>query len=108
VYILALALVDVSIWHPERNRLLWSLLFTATAFLVINNFLLIRFLDPVDPQAAKLEANLITQVFWLRFDAKLLLGFLFSALTALYLASVLRGRPLKSENEPSPQAINPS
>jgi hypothetical protein len=92
VYILALGVLDVAVWHPQRKRLLSLMLISALAFLVVNNLLLIRFLQPIYSQATTLEANLIARAFWVRFDTKLLLGVMFTVSVALYLASLLRGR----------------
>ncbi len=55
LYLLPLQLLDALAWHPERRplfRATWSI---ALVFLVVNNFLLVRFIAPIYPDATAFE-----------------------------------------------------
>ena len=47
MYLFPLLIVDIELWHPERRPLFRLLLYLATAYLLVNNDFLIRFLGPV-------------------------------------------------------------
>lgn len=49
MYLFPLFLVDIALWHPERRPLFRLLFLEATAYLLVNNDLLVRFLGPVSP-----------------------------------------------------------
>jgi len=92
VYPLALLLVEAAIWSPERMRLFYALSAVIMVATVTNNFLLIRFLAPVYPNALQLESGLIAQVNPLRNAALYLEGLAFCALNLWYLAALIKER----------------
>ncbi|MEM0129652.1 MAG: hypothetical protein QXG65_05790 [Thermoplasmata archaeon] len=49
VYLFALMILDIAVGHPGRRRLLRALTVAASAYLVVNNDFLLRFLTPIDP-----------------------------------------------------------
>ncbi len=58
IELLPLLLVDVALWHPERRPLFHAIWLLALAFLVWNNFFLVRFAAPVSPAALGFEFGL--------------------------------------------------
>ncbi len=90
LYLLPLLLIDTTLWHPERRGLFHTTWILGTAFLMVNNLLLIRFLAPVLPGALSLDMSLDSagQVAYLRYRLLDLLGVLFS-LHMLQLALVV-------------------
>ena len=58
IYLLPLLLLDVALWHPERRSLLHATWLLGLAFLVVNNFFLVRFTAPVFPGALPFEFGL--------------------------------------------------
>jgi Gpi18-like mannosyltransferase len=89
IYLLALSVIDVGLWHPERKPLLLLSTVTALAFLISNNFFLIRFLSPVDAQALVIEAQLSQLIGPIRSAVNFILGTAFSVLNATYLTRLL-------------------
>src|SRR5207245_3551080 len=51
MYLLPLFYIDTLLWHPERKRLFRFTWIVAFLFLLANNDLLLRFLEPVSSQA---------------------------------------------------------
>ncbi len=47
MYLFPLLIVDIELWHPERRPLFRLLLLLATAYLLVNNDFLVRFLGPL-------------------------------------------------------------
>ena len=47
IYLFPLLIVDIELWHPERRPLFRLLLLLATAYLLVNNDFLVRFLGPL-------------------------------------------------------------
>lgn len=90
IYLLALSALDVSIWNPERRKLLLLTTITALAFLTSNNFFLIRFASPAYPQAMLFESQLSQSIGSIRLGANFILGTVFSALNIAYLIVILR------------------
>jgi len=90
IYLLALAMIDVSIWNTDRKRLLYWTFVISTLFLLTNNLLLIRFASPVFPEAVSIDNTLDAQLGLFRFVAKFILGSCFTVLNLLYIASVFR------------------
>lgn len=85
LYLLPLAIIDIAIWNPDRRQLLLWTFFVATAYLVVNNVFLIRFVAPLVPEAAALDATLSHQLDLLRIGTKFVLGAAFTGLNLLYL-----------------------
>lgn len=90
IYLLALAIIDVSVWNPDRKRLLLWMFAVSTLFLLTNNLLLIRFASPIFPRAVAIDNTLDAQLGLVRFAAKFVLGSLFTILNAAYLVSIFR------------------
>jgi hypothetical protein len=92
IYLLALLLVDSALWNPGRLRLFYAVTAVVLAAIVTNNFLMIRFLAPVYPNALQVEANLIASVGQLRNVLLYAEGLAFSGLNLWYLAALIKER----------------
>jgi hypothetical protein len=101
IYLLALSALDVGIWNPERRKLLILTTITALAFLISNNFFLIRFASPTYPQAMVIESQLSQSIGSIRLAANFILGTVFSTLNIGYLIVILRqrGRQIHASHE---------
>jgi hypothetical protein len=49
VYLIALATIEVAVWHPENRSLLALISVAVMGYILSNNFLMLRFLAPVFP-----------------------------------------------------------
>lgn len=58
VYLLPLLLLDAALWHPERRSLFHATWVLASAFLMVNNFFLVRFAAPAFAGALPFEFGL--------------------------------------------------
>ncbi|MDA4113738.1 MAG: hypothetical protein OK474_06805 [Thaumarchaeota archaeon] len=58
VYLLALVLIDVAVWNPDRKWLYVSITAAALAFLLVNNVFLVRF------TAASNPGWIVTEIAW--------------------------------------------
>ncbi|HVB95942.1 MAG TPA: hypothetical protein VND41_05000 [Nitrososphaerales archaeon] len=92
IYLLALLLIDATLWNPERVRLFYAVSLVIVAAILTNNVLLIRFLSPVYPGALQFEANLIVSSGQLRNVLLYLEGLAFSGLNIWYLAALIKER----------------
>jgi len=92
VYLLAFLLLDASLWNPGRMRLFYAVSVVIIAATVTNNFLMVRFLSPVDPSALQLENSLLTSLGGLRDAALYVEGVLFTALNLWYLYALVKER----------------
>jgi hypothetical protein len=92
IYLLALLLIDASLWNPKRMKLFYAVSVVITAAVVTNNILLLRFVSPVFPGVQQLETQLIGQIDPFRNGALFVEGIAFCALNLLYLASLIRER----------------
>jgi len=92
MYILALALIDVTLWSRQRKGLLWAFLVVALLAIVTNDIFLIRMVAPVYPQALSIEANLISSVDLARRTGMFLEAMAFCALNIYYFYSLYRER----------------
>ena len=92
IYLLALLLIDATLWSPKRMRLFYAVTLVIVAAIVTNNVLLIRFLSPVYPGALQFEANLITSTGQLRNVLLYIEGLAFSGLNIWYLAALIKER----------------
>jgi hypothetical protein len=92
IYLLALLLVDASLWNPGRMRLFYVVSAVVLAAIVTNNVLLIRFLSPVYPNALQLEASIIASTGPLRNVLLYAEGLAFSVLNLWYLAALIKER----------------
>jgi len=92
IYLLALLLIDASLWTPKRMRLFYAVSVVIIAATVTNNFLLIRFLSPVYPNALQLEANLVGPISSLKSAIQYIEGLSFCALNIWYMAALIKER----------------
>lgn len=92
VYLLAFLLVEASLWSPARMRLFYAFSAVIVAVVVTNNFLMIRFLSPIDPNALSLENNLLVTLGGVRNAALYLEGLIFTALNLWYLYALVKER----------------
>jgi hypothetical protein len=92
IYLLALLLVDASLWNPGRMRLFYAVSAVVLAAIVTNNVLLIRFLSPVYPNALQLEASIIASTGQLRNVLLYAEGLTFSGLNLWYLSALIKER----------------
>ena len=94
VYILPLVALDTAIWHPDRRRLLLLMTLVTFAWLFVNNFPLVRFLQPIYPEVGAVETSIVASVAppgqVLGHSLKLGLGSVFTVLNVIYLVSILR------------------
>ncbi len=69
IYLLALLLIDTSMWHPERRPFFHFLWVLSLIFLVANNTLMIRFLAPILPAAGgyEFQLNNLSALAWARY-----------------------------------------
>ena len=91
IYLLALGVIDVALWNPQRKRLLTATMVTALVYLVLNNYLLVRFLSPVYPNYTEFELSL-GQIEPIRVALLLVSGVVFTILNIRYLISILKGK----------------
>jgi hypothetical protein len=92
IYLLALLLIDVALWNPQRMRLFYAVSAVVLAAIVTNNILLIRFVAPIYPHALQIETNLIASVNLLRNTLLYVEGLAFSGLNIWYLAALVKER----------------
>lgn len=80
IYLLPLLLLDSALWHPERRSLFHATWILGMAFLVLNNFFLVRFAAPAFPDALPFEFGLQTNPLFSAVRSFLLgvIGILFS------------------------------
>ncbi len=92
IYLLALLLIDVALWSPQRMRLFYAVTVVVLAAIVTNNILLIRFVTPIYPNALQIETNLIASVNLLRNVLLYIEGLAFSGLNIWYMAALIKER----------------
>jgi len=98
LYLLALAVLDVAMWSPQRKNLFWVLLTLAILAIITNDIFLIRMLAPVYPQALTIEMNLITAVDFERRTLMFLEAMALCALDAYYFYSLYKERHVRTED----------
>jgi hypothetical protein len=92
IYLLALLLIDVALWSPKRMKLFYAVSAVIIAATVTNNFLLIRFLSPVYPNALQLEAHLVGEIATIKEAVQYFEGLAFCGLNIWYLAALIKER----------------
>ncbi len=95
IYLFALALVDVALWHPKRKRMLLLMMGAVLVYLLSNNYLLTRFLAPVYPNFMQIEAGVNQSYGLFRYSVNFLSGTVFTILNVQYLAAILNRRASK-------------
>jgi len=93
IYPLALMLIDVTLWHPERQKLFNVIWITSLAYLVANNTLLIRFAAPASIETWELDIriNNTPPTADIRYLAISVLGLALLTAMVRYLARVVQG-----------------
>jgi len=92
IYLLALILIDATLWSPKRMWLFYAVSAVILSATLTNNVFLIRFLSPVYPGALQLEASLIQATGQLRNNLLYIEGLAFCALNVWYLAALIKER----------------
>jgi Gpi18-like mannosyltransferase len=92
IYLLALLLIDAALWSPKRMKLFYVVSVVIIAATVTNNFLLIRFLAPVYPNALQLESHLVAAVAPIKNAVQYIEGLAFCGLNIWYLAALVKER----------------
>jgi uncharacterized membrane-anchored protein len=93
IYLISLSLVDYAVWNRDRGRVFAYTVVVATAFLLVNNIFLIRFVSPSLPDAASIDFALAQQLGGIRLGIKFLLGSAFTVLNLLYLRRIATDKP---------------
>jgi len=91
IYLLALSVLDVALWNPQRKRLLTATVATALFYLILNNYLLVRFLSPIYTNYPEFETSL-NQIEPIRVTLLLVSGIVFTWLNVGYLISILTSK----------------
>ncbi len=106
VYLFALAVVDVALWHPERKRMLLLMMGAVLVYLLSNNYLLTRFLAPVYPNFMQIETGVNESFGLFRYSVNLVFGTIFTILNAKYLIALIKTKvtwvPHKTGPPPTP------
>jgi hypothetical protein len=92
VYLIALCLIDVALWNPQRKWLLQATLSVVMIYLIVNNYFLVRFLSPIYPGYVEIEASLSQAIGPLRDVVNLIAGTTFTILNVFYMAVIMRGK----------------
>lgn len=90
IYLLALSVIDVALWNPDRKRLLTATMVTALVYLFVNNFFLVRFLSPVYPGFMEFEHGL-SPIEPIRLALLFASGTVFTGLNIAYMFSIMKG-----------------
>jgi hypothetical protein len=96
LYLVALALIDVGMWSPQRRNLVIASMAVVLIFNATNDFLFIRYASPLFHQALTVESDLIAKVSAPRNDALLLEAVAFWAVNIYYFFSLSKERHTRS------------
>jgi hypothetical protein len=91
LYLFAFSAVDVALWSPGRKSLLFASMFVAMVYLIMNNYLLVRFLSPVYPGFVNFEDAMYKTIGPVRYITDLLAGIAFTCLNIKYLSDIMKG-----------------
>jgi hypothetical protein len=97
IYLLALILLDVGVWSPGRKWLYVGITAVVMVFLFVNNPEFVRFLSPIDPQAANLDTQLTATWGDTRYIVLMGSSMAFVALNIAYAAIMVKDRRQKKE-----------
>jgi hypothetical protein len=92
LYLVALALIDVGMWSPQRRSLAIGMMAVVLMFNATNDLLFIRYASPLFHQALTVETNLIAKVSALRSDLLLLEAVAFWVINIYYFISLSKER----------------
>jgi len=90
VYLLALSVIDVALWNPQRKRLLQATMGVVMIYLIVNNYFLIRFLSPTYPDYTQIEAFLSQAIGPIRYALNFAAGTTFTILNICYMTAIMR------------------
>jgi len=90
IYLFALSAIDVAVWNPKRKKTLLLMMAVALIYLISNNYFLIRFLSPINPNFLQIESALSQSIGPIRYALNFLAGTLFTLLNVWYLVAILR------------------
>jgi multisubunit Na+/H+ antiporter MnhB subunit len=93
IYLVALGVMDVALWNPQRKRLLTATVVTALFYLILNNYFLVRFLSPIYTNYQEFEIAL-SQIEPIRVTLLLVSGIVFTWLNIRYLINILKSERL--------------
>jgi len=93
IYLVALGVIDVALWNPQRKRLLTATVVTALFYLILNNYFLVRFLSPIYTNYQEFEIAL-SQIEPIRVTLLLVSGIVFTWLNIRYLINILKSERL--------------
>jgi len=91
IYLVALSVLDVALWNPQRKRLLIATMVTALVYLILNNYFLVRFLSPIYANYPEFE-NALSRIEPIRVNLLLVSGIVFTWLNIRYLISILASK----------------
>ncbi len=92
IYLFALLVIDIAIWHPERRRMLQLMMVAVMLYLLSNNYMLTRFAAPVYPNFMQIESGVNQAIGGFGYTVNFLTGTMFTYLNIRYLSVVLRRR----------------
>ncbi len=90
IYLLALSVIDVAVWNPQRKKLLLLTMAVASIFLINNNYFLIPFLSPIYPNFVQMQSTLNQVIGPVRYAVNFLTGSMFTYFNIRYLIAALR------------------
>jgi hypothetical protein len=90
IYLFALSAIDVAVWNPKRKKTLLLMMAVALIYLISNNYFLVRFLSPINPNFLQIESALSQSIGPIRYALDFLAGTLFTFLNVWYLVAILR------------------
>jgi hypothetical protein len=100
LYLFPLLLIDVSMWSPQRKKLLFASVALVFLEVLTNDFLFVRFLAPVYPHADLIEFNLIFPVSAQREVLLFVERMGFCALNVYYFWALCKERHTRTEDQP--------
>lgn len=80
----------MAVWNPKRKKTLLLMMAVALIYLISNNYFLIRFLSPINPNFLQIESALSQSIGPIRYALDFLAGTLFTFLNVWYLVAILR------------------
>ena len=98
LYLFGLALIDVAMWSPQRRNLFLVSVAAVMAFNVTNDFLWIRYLSPIVPNALTIESNIIAPIASARVTLLFSEAMAFWAVNIYYFFSLYRERHVRTED----------
>jgi hypothetical protein len=103
LYFIALALIDVALFSPEKKKIFTIMWVLALFYLIANNTLLIRFLTPVWANAFNIDLSINNSLFYgsIRYVVEAVIATLFYIAAIKMLILYCRGvkeRPIETDS----------